>query len=65
VVPPPAAYVGPAYVAPAPATAYNETEYVDAGYAYAPAATVTAGYASTAIRTCWHDRFGVRHCRWR
>jgi hypothetical protein len=67
VAPAPApAYVVPPAVGPAPpATAYDETEYVDAGYAYAPAATVTTGYASTALRACWRDNFGVRHCRWR
>jgi hypothetical protein len=44
--------------------AYDETEHVDPGYAHAPAATVTAGYASSAIRACWRDSFGVRHRRW-
>src|ERR1051326_4974137 len=70
-VPPTTTYVAPAYS--------EETEYVEPGYAYAPARSyvepgyayapartyVAPGYASTAVRVCWHDSFGIRHCRWR
>src|ERR1051326_5521703 len=70
-VPPTTTYVAPAYS--------EETEYVEPGYAYAPARSyvepgyayapartyVAPGYASTAVRVCWHDSFGIRPCRWR
>src|ERR1051326_3858678 len=69
-------YTAPSYAAPAYS---EETEYVEPGYAYAPARSyvepgyayapartyVAPGYASTAVRVCWHDSFGIRPCRWR